>query len=460
MNGYRPSIRLRRQCRGAPLPLTTGYVPMHAAEWSRLPGSFRLFARCLAVAVLGCLAAAPAWACNVPVFRYALERWEPDPYYLAVFHTGEDEAAARDVLATLEERPINVYAEAVNVDELDADDWRLAGIELDREKLPWAVLRYPPRGGQAPPVLWSGILDEQTLASLTNSSVRQEVVRRLLTGESAVWVLVESGDREKDEAARESLERVLAEAAGKLRIPGVEELDYSPTDPEAPPAAAPSFPAFEVAIPLKVEFSVISLSRDNASEQGFLAMLLNSEPDLHEYADDPMVFPMFGQGRALWALVGEGINAENIFESCIFLIGPCSCQIKHLNPGTDILMDFDWAGALEGRVPPPPEISPDMLTAVAPLLDEDEEAASAEPSAAGTVSVAVGEGDRPGGRAASHEMASAAPLPTTAPAGTDASDDGAQGVLAPVFVLTGAVLGGLLLVVAVATVVLLGKKKE
>src|SRR5262245_66259920 len=29
-----------------------------------------------------------AAACNVPVFRYALERWQPDPYTVLVFHEG------------------------------------------------------------------------------------------------------------------------------------------------------------------------------------------------------------------------------------------------------------------------------------------------------------------------------------------------------------------------------------
>ncbi|HUQ72324.1 MAG TPA: hypothetical protein VM165_22550, partial [Planctomycetaceae bacterium] len=28
------------------------------------------------------------WACNVPVFRYALEHWRPDPYRLTVLHRG------------------------------------------------------------------------------------------------------------------------------------------------------------------------------------------------------------------------------------------------------------------------------------------------------------------------------------------------------------------------------------
>ncbi|TVS09543.1 MAG: hypothetical protein EA424_26910 [Planctomycetaceae bacterium] len=412
--------------------------------------------RPLLVVAAWCLVGAPVWACNVPVFRYALERWAPAPYYLGVFHTSDDAQSVRDLLGTLEDRPINIHAEAVDVDEIEEDDWRLAGVELDRENLPWAVMFYPPRGPHPSPIAWSGQLDKITLDSLISSSIRQEVVRRLLTGESGVWVLVESGDREKDETARKTLERYLAKAKSHFRIPGVGELDYSVTD-------APELPAFydsavhdpDEIIPLKVDFSLLSLSRDNAAEQGFLAMLLNSEPDLDEHADEPIVFPMFGQGRMLWALVGKGINEGNIFESCMFLTGPCSCEVQTMNPGTDMVMEFDWWGALEGRVPPPPEISPEMLTGVAPLLDDEMD----QHDSVAMVSEEVG-GDERRETGISREVASVAPTRPAAPEDAAAAEPGAQGIGAPVLVVTGAVLGGLLVVVAAVTLVLVGKKKE
>src|SRR5690349_16263850 len=40
------------------------------------------------VAALVLLCAACAFACNVPVFRYALERWQNDLYHVVVFHKG------------------------------------------------------------------------------------------------------------------------------------------------------------------------------------------------------------------------------------------------------------------------------------------------------------------------------------------------------------------------------------
>ena len=53
-------------------------------------------ALCIALAV-----AAIAQACNVPVFRFALERWRPDAYRLTVFHRGALTPSDRELLQTL-----------------------------------------------------------------------------------------------------------------------------------------------------------------------------------------------------------------------------------------------------------------------------------------------------------------------------------------------------------------------
>ena len=47
--------------------------------------------RVVPLLIAGCVAlsATPSWACSVPVYRYALERWWPDPYEVIVFHRGE-----------------------------------------------------------------------------------------------------------------------------------------------------------------------------------------------------------------------------------------------------------------------------------------------------------------------------------------------------------------------------------
>ncbi len=419
---------------------------------SRLVGSWKrpLSAPMWTIA-LACWAASASQACNVPVFRYALERWPPDPYHLAVFCSAEQVKEIQPALDALKHLPVRLYAETVDLDAVDADDWRLEGISVDRKKLPWAVLRFPPRPGVAMQAVWSGAWTPESPEKLLDSPVRKELVRRILLGQSAVWVLVESGDAEKDQAAKDCLERELVAVKEKLHIPGTDQLDYLPTDSDIPDPNMPMHVDPSEAIPLQIEFSLLSLSRNNPDEQTLLAILLNLEPDLHEYAEQPIAFPIFGQARALWALVGAGINAENILDSCAFLTGACSCQVKSMNPGTDILMAFDWPGALEGRVPPPPEITPDMLTAVAPRLDEETPAHSAPPATKASTASASSDttpADPNGAPASPEDKRETTKPPDTEPVNAPA-------VRMSVVVIAGAVLAGLLLLVAAATVVLL-----
>jgi hypothetical protein len=106
-----------------------------------------------------------------------------------------------------------------------------------------------------------------------------------------------------------------------------------------------------------VSFSILRVSRRDPKEKHLVAMLLRSEPDLNTFKE-PMALPVFGRGRVLYALVGKGITEDYVFEACGFLVGPCSCQIKGLNPGTDLLIAVDWDAGLAETVVEPPELPP------------------------------------------------------------------------------------------------------
>ena len=56
---------------------------------------------CWGMAVL-VLPAAAAVACNVPVFRYALERFESDPFELLIYHRGPLAEEAQAAVAALQ----------------------------------------------------------------------------------------------------------------------------------------------------------------------------------------------------------------------------------------------------------------------------------------------------------------------------------------------------------------------
>ena len=97
----------------------------------------------------------------------------------------------------------------------------------------------------------------------------------------------------------------------------------------------------QVDIELRLDFSILTLNRDDPQEHFLLKMLLASESDLEEL-NQPMAFPVLGRGRVLYGLVGKGISELTIGLASRFIIGPCSCQVKNQNPGFDLLMVNDW----------------------------------------------------------------------------------------------------------------------
>lgn len=276
--------------------------------------------------------AVTAWACSVPVFRYALEHWEADPFQAVIFHQGELTAEQKVRMEALvpasdDGRRANLNVVAVNVDEEPGAEFKELMSQLPKDApMPQVALRFPRSSGLVEPFLTAPLDD---LADVADSPARQEMAERFAQGQSAVWVMVESGDDAADEAAAKVLEERLEYLTGVLTLPELEAQDIA--------NGLVSVGQDD----LRLEFSVVRVSRDDVKEKVFVQMLLATEPGLDE-VDEPMVFPIFGRGRALYALVGQGIRAETIEQAATFLIGKCSCQVKDQNPGTDLLLTANW----------------------------------------------------------------------------------------------------------------------
>lgn len=285
--------------------------------------------------------------CNVPVFRYALERWPASPYEAVLFLKGPPPPEIEAFLREIESSAVNLVVERVDPEgSMDGALLKLWNKQKN-PSLPWMVVRFP-MSPESAPAAWAGPPRIETLRALIDSPVRQEILRRLIRGDSAVWLLIECGDREQDEAAEKLLGTQLAELERTLRLPE--------TDPEEMPLLSN--------IPLKIAFSVLRVSRGDPGEKEFLEMLAQAGGDLAE-GKRPVVLPVFGRGRALWPLSGERLCAEDIIETAEFIAGPCSCQVKEMNPGLDLLIRADWeallsaapadasSGVGEGTVNPP-----------------------------------------------------------------------------------------------------------
>ena len=277
-----------------------------------------------------------AYACQVPVFRYALERWPADNYELVVLHHGPISDAQAATIQTLRDSDHRSPASAnCNVKLIKAGETKnplLKSVwtEHGASGRPILVSLYPKTAQEVPDRLIQAVpLDAESADHLVDSPVRQEIANRLVSGESAVWIFVPCGDVKQDKVALETLTRVVEENERSMELPEQEEIEDETELLE------------QVDIDLRLDFSIVTLDRNDSKEQFLLKMLLASEPDLEEL-NQPMAFPVLGRGRVLYGLVGKGISELTIGLASRFIIGPCSCQVKNQNPGFDLLMASDW----------------------------------------------------------------------------------------------------------------------
>jgi len=317
--------------------------------------------------------AAACLSCSVPVFRYALEQWPAEPYDVIVFHRGplsKDQAAVVEWLKKLSEAETpatNLLVQAVDLAAKPQEGFVKLWEKFKGERLPWMLVLYP-RSMGIPVPAWSVPLSSTNAKALVESPARDKIAKATLGGATIVWLMLESGDKKKDEAVAALLKKELARLEKEIEIPQVPDDGFY--DPENPPEPQK----------MKIEFPVVRISRTDPAERAFVSMLLRIEEDLWKLKD-PMVFPFYGRGRALFALVGDGINTENIEDVCAFLLGPCSCQVKAMAPGVDMLVKADWNSIFEeGEPTAQPELAI-LPTNPTPLSENDvREATEGQPT--------------------------------------------------------------------------------
>ncbi|NOY80070.1 MAG: hypothetical protein GXP31_03595 [Kiritimatiellaeota bacterium] len=282
---------------------------------------------------LGCAAlfgVAAAWACDTPVYQYARMNWESDAYDVVVFHRGPLDAESAALTAQLKKaaEQVNFVLHLVDLDKQKEAFFNDLYAKTGVKSLPALALLYPPKTLKDR-LIWSGPLAAGNVAKLLDSPARRSVFRELDPGQTAaVWVF-QPGPNAKERAATEKrLRQLLKDVSKEVRDV------FGGQDDQEPPS-----------------FKIVVVERDAAVEDVFRSMLTHIEPDLKDYTDKSMVVPVFGRGRALFALVGDGINRDTITQTVGFLLGACSCEVKAMNPGVDLLLRGRWremgAGDLE-----------------------------------------------------------------------------------------------------------------
>jgi len=135
------------------------------------------------------------------------------------------ETTSENGLANLRVEQFNVSS---NMPELIKTFWNTQ----TNATLPWLVILYPASRDLEAPV-WSGPLGAEDLRTLVDSPARRELAQRICKGQSAVWLMLESGDKAKDTATAELLRTETTNLQANLQLPPVEPGD--PQAPEVPP---------------------------------------------------------------------------------------------------------------------------------------------------------------------------------------------------------------------------------
>lgn len=333
----------------------------------------RILTRTLLVLTLASLSAI---ACQVPVFRYALERWEADDYRIVIFEKGARASETSTLIDRLQnvsrhagssEGHANLIVEFADIENLtDAQQWSL--LDWDSiDSFPAMQVYYPESTGIETP-LWQGDFNATTLEQLIASPTRIELINRITAGDSAVWLLLESGDSAADQLAETALQKTLEEVSSEMEIPeGVirpEELADAINSEENP---IEMDDVLRSRIPLKIAFSVLRIDPTNPAEAIFCKMLTASD----ERSARPQAIPVFGRGRMMPGIDAAQFTVPAIGGAAAYLCGACSCQVKEQNPGLDLLINTDWSRHLQdGLIATERELPP--LTGAGDIIIEAE----------------------------------------------------------------------------------------
>ena len=334
----------------------------------------------------------------VPVFRYALERWYPDVYEAVIVHNGnlseEQEKVKEFLKETTEDLEVfNLYVNVVDLSLKEEGGYWRSFAEGKKDEAPKLYLFYP-RMMRQPDPIWEAALTQENAELMIRSDVGQAIAREIVSGKSAVFLFMESGNKERDDAAYERLIRGLAEVEPELEIPlGIVSTEGEVLGGDEYYTGDPA-DRLRSTVPLKIDLATMRIGYDPKKEPILMASLLNMEPGLKEALDEPMVFIIFGRNRVLAPMIGKWINEESIYMVSEYVCGACSCQIKQQNPGVDLLVAYDWDSALQGQsaipektLPPLEDIDiilteekppPEEVAEVAPVLPESGEDGPAE----------------------------------------------------------------------------------
>ena len=248
-----------------------------------------------------CLLCSAAQACSVPVFRYALERWPADPHLLERAEPQAD---------------IDFATSHCNL-------WPSAGESGAR-------ISFPDGGA----TWYEGAWSPSVAQAAVDSPLRRRLSAELIGGTTAVFLFIGNKDVEKSQAELTRIRATLMRLQSEVQLPEEDPI-YDAADPSS---------QLGTEVPLQLLFGLNELQADAPGEAMFRRQLLALDPQ-YDASKGPLLVAVYGRGRA-FSLYEDGLGDDVLTELAWFLCGACSCQVKALNPGIDLLLSIDWDEAL------------------------------------------------------------------------------------------------------------------
>ncbi|MCK5853027.1 hypothetical protein KAH27_08375 [bacterium] len=255
-----------------------------------------------------------AFACSVPVFRYALEYWYPDPYQLILTYDFDETNNNQKVFSELKKYVGNRSFIIKKIKSKNSSS-----------KI---VLKYP-ANKRIKNTVWEAPLSKQNLDNILQSPVRKKLINKIVNGDSLVFLLLEGNNPKQNDQIANIILKNIPILEKEIKLPH----EYADIPKE-------DLQIYDTNIVFKL--SMMRLSRTNSEENVFINVLTKSLPVSIYKKSQPIVFPVFGRGRMLAAIREKNLNTETLRRWCEYIAGECSCEIKSRNPGFDTFIPIGW----------------------------------------------------------------------------------------------------------------------
>lgn len=290
------------------------------------------------------------WTCQVPVFRYALERWNNDPFTIRIFEKGKTPAAAATYEHVITASDALLQIEHVDVTEnAGALAWQYEDLNLQGD-FPWVQVVSPEHQGEER-IVWQGRPSVEWATQLVDSPLRQAISAGLLSGSSVVWLFIPGPNEEENQQLQSNIEGWLKAFESEIPIPeGVYHLHDLP---DLQGQTVDMDNVLRSNVPLQIKFQVL-VARSGQPEEALFEQMIRTFQPLAKSGQQhqPFLIPFYGRGRMLPGLPASAISRERIREACNYLCGICSCTVKNQSPGVDLIWNMDWGARLGASAPP------------------------------------------------------------------------------------------------------------